>query len=259
MKGTGVTLTDKKGRPTPGAGKIAFASERSQNQKLGGVSTTYAAQVSCPDTCVFRNNGCYAESSGPIGWMTTRMNTAAAEAAATIMDVANAEAESIRGLTGKRDLRLHTLGDCKTNESARTVAGAAMEHMAKFGRRAWTYTHGWMAVLRESWLGVSVLASCETVKQVRLAHARGYAAAIVVQEHPEDGKAYKSEEYTIIPCPEQTGRAASCAECRLCWDDQKLHARKAVIAFATHGGREGAANGALDRVYALVREAQEVA
>jgi hypothetical protein len=81
-----------------------------------------------------------------------------------------------------RPLRLHTVGDCRTDEAARIVAAAAERYMDAGGGPVWTYTHAWRLVDRASWGRVSVLASCETPEQVELARARGYATAIVVDE-----------------------------------------------------------------------------
>ena len=148
----------------------------------------------------------------------------------------SAEAEAIRKLSGRRMLRLHTVGDCCIDEGARLLAEAAHEHTAKKGMPVFTYTHG-HTTKRESWGNISVLRSCETIKQVEKAHEDGYASAIVVEEHKSD-KSYKEGEFTFIPCPQQTGKAKNCAACKLCTQDKKLHARKAVIAFAIHGARK---------------------
>ncbi len=232
-------------RKLNGSDKIAIATEKSANSKIGPASTTYAAQVSCPTSCPLLNQGCYAQAPGPLGWMTARMNAYAESIGATADDVAAEESRLIRGLTGKRDLRLHTLGDSKTESTVRTVAAACMEYAARFGRSVWTYTHAWRVVPRALWLGVSVLASCETTKAAHKAMQRGYAAAIVVEQHAPDGKPYKADGLTIIPCPEQTGRKANCVECRLCFDDTRLHAKGQVIAFAIHGGQSKQAKAAI--------------
>jgi hypothetical protein len=224
-----------------------MAVERSDNSKLGGASTTYASQPSCPSACPFINNGCYAQAAGPLGWMTRRMNTAALESGADVLDVALAEAAAIRTLTGTRPLRLHTYGDCPTEESARIVSGASAEYAARHGSPVWTYTHAWRTVVRSAWnRAVSVLASCETVKAARKAMDRGYAAAIVVPEHTSPN-AYRVDDVTVIPCPEQTGKSASCATCRLCWDSDALLRRRAVIAFETHGSGARKAAAAVER------------
>jgi hypothetical protein len=62
--------------------------------------------------------------------------------------IAEAEAAAIRKLSGSHPLRLHTVGDCKTDQAAAIVADAAMAHTARYGQPSWTYTHAWRNVQR---------------------------------------------------------------------------------------------------------------
>ena len=106
--------------------------------------------------------------------------------------------------------------------------------MGRHGRKAFSFTHAWRDVNRESWGKVSILASCETSDGVRKAQERGYATALIVADHKQD-TAYEHEGLKLIPCPEQTGRCNSCAECKLCMNDSKLKASGVTIAFKAHG------------------------
>ena len=75
-------------------------------------------------------------------------------------------------------------------------------------------------------------------RQVADAHRRGYAAALIVGEHPADGRAYPlagANGFRVVPCPEQSRDGITCASCRLCMDSDRLHERKLVIGFAAHG------------------------
>ena len=58
---------------------LARAIETTENSKTGPVSVTYAAQGSCPDECVFKGSGCYAET-GPTGIITNRLNKQSGDA-----------------------------------------------------------------------------------------------------------------------------------------------------------------------------------
>jgi hypothetical protein len=103
----------------------------------------------------------------------------------------------------------------------------------------WSYTHAWRTVNVESWRGVSILASVESVEAGELAQQRGYVPARVVAEHPADGKAFTEGGIRWIPCVEQT-RGVKCEDCRLCWDAEALRARGAGITFAVHGNKKRA-------------------
>lgn len=212
----------------------AIAVERSGNRKIGDCSATSASQVTCPSTCPYQNNGCYAEY-GLQGIVTRRLNAAPTDALSEARD----EASKIRKLSGKRPLRLHVVGDCSSDGASKTVADAAAEYHTKHGMPVWTYTHAWRDVKRRSWGSVSVLASTESYGDANRAMRRGYAASIVLPNLPQDGRAFRHQNVLVIPCPQQTGKSASCDKCRLCFDDQALWKRRAVIAFGAHGSGKG--------------------
>lgn len=205
------------------------AVERSRNTKVGDCSATYVSQASCPADCALRNAGCYAEY-GHVGLVTNRVN---AEEQINALVLAKREAKAIRALSGERPLRLHVVGDCRTDAAARTVAAACGEYTTRYGSPVWGYTHAWRDVPADAWGPVSVLASCERPEQIQAARDRGYATAIVVDRHVSD-KRYTVDGERVIPCPQQT-RGVSCAECRLCWDAGRLKRDRVSIAFEAHG------------------------
>jgi hypothetical protein len=240
---TGPAITAAPKRQGFPVGKLAIASGSSGNRKIGDAATTYAAQTSCPTSCpFFSGGGCYAES-GSIGkFVTEPLNRSANAVDHTLLDVAQAEADGIDALTvvPGRALRLHSVGDCATDEAARIVSSAAARYRARGGGLGWTYTHAWREVARESWGAVSVLASCETAADVELARERGYATSVVVEEF-EKAKRHRVQAtdsplagVDILPCREQTS-GVSCTDCRLCFDDAKLRERGYSIAFELHG------------------------
>jgi hypothetical protein len=221
--------------PVPSGQPAAIAVETSTNAKLGPVSATYASQASCPSSCPWFERGCYAES-GPTGFTTRRLNRSALRGA---LRIARAEARAIDALNGDRLLRLHVVGDARTNAAARELGVAARRYAAlgnapHRGKKVWTYTHAWRTVARASWGNVvSVLASVETVRQARAAMAQGYAAAVVVAAF-EQQSAYQINGTTLVPCPYQT-RGVTCRDCGLCRDDERLRSAGLVIAFEAHG------------------------
>jgi len=185
-------------------GTLAIATAHSINEKIGKAATTYAAQQSCPTDCVFFDGGgCYAED-GPLGkFVTQPLNRSAALVKNIgLIEIARAEAAAIDALPDHEiqdlPLRLHTVGDCATDEAARIVAAAAERYRERGGGPVWTYTHAWRIVCREAWgQSVNVLASCEGAGDVVLAHSRGYATAMVVEDF-ESEKLYSvvSKDYS---------------------------------------------------------------
>lgn len=218
---------------------LAKAITLSLNKKLGHAATTHAGQASCPSDCAFLGEGCYAER-GPLGMFVLRkLNGAAEEQRATALDVAHAEAEAIDMMRVIRGLpmRLHTVGDCASDEAARIVSAAAERYMDRGGGQVWTYTHAWRNVSRRSWGEVSVLASCETPADVTLARRRGYATSLVVEKF-RGRRRYRERRQTILPCPAQTTNdEITCSECRLCFNDKRLLEQRISIGFEVHGDR----------------------
>lgn len=209
----------------------ATAVEVSQNTKTGPISTTYASQASCDEACPFLKNGCYAEA-GYTGCTTHRLNKAEGDNSPEA--IAAQEAEAIDSLTGRMDLRVHVVGDCKTNAAATIVAKAMRKHRRKKGKSAYTYTHAWRTVDRSAWLGESVLASCETTNEVKAAKERGYAAALVVEKFERE-KVYEIDGVRVIPCPAQTSRELQCVDCQICMRADKLEKTGFTVAFEAHG------------------------
>jgi len=220
--------------------KAVVVVESAQNRKLSTdrhCSATYASEHSCPDgtngtvRCPLMGAGCYAESNF-VGMITRRLN------ASIVIDtwtIAQQEADGIRALPGKYPLRLHVVGDCPNDESASIVSAAADDYVRRSGQACWTYTHAWQTVSRASWGNVSVLASCQTLEEVHAAEARGFATALVVTHHEKETAYPIDADHKGLPCPQQTGRCASCCDCGLCHKADKLLANKIVILFALHG------------------------
>ncbi len=213
---------------------LVIAVDSSDNKKIGRAAATYAPiRQTCPSSCAFLDNGCYAQV-GRTAPHNRRLEVAARKAKAGAVRIAKAEAAAIRQLSGDKPLRLHVTGDARTHESAAILAKAAADYSSRHGQPVWCYSHAWRKVPREAWGAVSVLASTESIEGVKKAMSRGYAAAIVVAELPGDGKAWKQDGIRFTPCPEMT-RGIQCTDCLLCLNDFKLKERKAVIAFGAHG------------------------
>lgn len=214
---------------------LVIAVEKTLNQKTGPVSVTHVAQATCPSSCPFIKSGCYAEQ-GMQGMHTRRLNRAAwRRGDVDKRSIAREEARAILlNLSGKRDLRLHVVGDAATPSAAAVIGRAVDAYRAKHGRRVWTYTHAWRDVPRAAWSSTSVLASVETIGAAKEALSAGYAPALVVAKFGTD-KASVIDGVRVIPCPAQTRKGVQCIDCRLCWDADALQKRGACIAFEAHG------------------------
>ena len=210
-----------------------YAVLHSKNVKVGDVAATYAPiSKTCPTSCPLRDNGCYAQS-GNVGFKVRRTEEYSDGLSGDT--VATLEGDEIADMarhapTGHA-LRIHVSGDSTTDFRASQMARGASVWPGK----VWSYTHAWRTVRRTSWGRVSILASCESIHDVIQANRFGYASALVVAEHPKDGRAFTtSEGVKVIPCPSQT-RGVKCTDCKLCWNDSLLISQAACISFAAHG------------------------
>lgn len=216
----------------PEALKLAAAYSETRNTKTGKVAATYASMGSCPLTCPFIDKGCY----GKTGRVSKHLRDYFGDGSP--FEIAQAEALAIRAMQVKVGLpiRLHIVGDCSSDQMARMVSDAvATWYIGRGGGPAWTYTHAWRDVSRESWGVVNVLASCETLEEVKQANMRGYrSCALVVSTIAATPRG-------VITCPHAVDVAAKvpenqlthCDQCRLCVDAPKKGTR--VIGLPAHG------------------------
>jgi hypothetical protein len=219
--------------------KIVTAIEKTRSQKVGDVSVTYAPVQSCPSTCRFLNNGCYAQN-GHCGFTFRRLSNALkSKARVRPSEIAKAEAKAITGLSGARHLRLHVSGDCKTPEAAEILSNAADNYIKKHNKRVWTYTHSWDVIPRHKWGNISVIASCETFDEVKKATKSGYATCLT-RYKPFD-KSFMWNGYKMIPCLEQT-RGINCDKCMLCMKDEMLLRNKSIVCLFSHGSQKNKIN-----------------
>ena len=217
-----------------GARSNVILVEETSNAKLGGIATTHASRHTCSDHCPLKNSGCCYTERPPQLFVLKTLTAHQARLKENHLKTARREAALIDKLNRETDLRIHTVGDCKSEAAAKLVATAAEGFMKRTGGKAYTYTHAWRDIPRKAWGSVSVLASCETMNDVHHAVARGYVAALIVLKH-NGWQAYKRDGFNMLPCPAQTNETKTCKMCRLCMRDDLLRKVNAVIAFEVHG------------------------
>jgi hypothetical protein len=209
------------------------------------VASTYVSIAStCPDTCTFKNNGCYAQA-GQSHLVMGELDRSGRSYAP--LEVSRGEALALGalwpkgvpqdGARGGRDLRLHVGGDVSCRRGARALGDAVALLKARGLGTAWTYTHRWREIPRASWGPISVLASVETVEDAAVARDLGYAPAITVDRFRGRKAFALGDGIKAIPCPfEAGGSGPTCNTCRLCLD-RDLPRLGAAIAFAVHGAK----------------------
>lgn len=146
------------------------------------------------------------------------------------------EAEHIDHLSGMFPLRLRISGDQPDQESLEKVTRPAAErYHAKRKQPVWTYTHNWRNIEPDSWGVISALASVHSMKELRAARAKGYAAALLLPE--AKAKGWKDGDEYLVQCPGEW-KGMLCIDCKLCWKKQLLQEKNVSIVFTPHGQRE---------------------
>ena len=196
--------------------------EKTGDSKTGPMSATHSSQLSCPTSCAF-----YPETIDDI------LGTERQELAITL---ATAEADGIDKLSGKRNLRVHVVGDCQTIESANIVGSAMVRYEKRSGKRAYTYTHAWKQVPYSAWMGARVIASCETTKDIDIArHELGYPSAEFTYMEHESRKVHMRDGVKVLPCPNQFNKEVTCDKCMACANTEMLQDKNMVIGISGHG------------------------
>ena len=203
----------------------------SSNQKTGPIPVSTSSKATCPATCPFMGNGCYA-ASGPLAlhW-----------AAVTRGERGTPFAEflaAIRSLPAGQLWRMNQAGDIPHNSgriSRRFIKGMVA---ANRGRRGFTYTHHDLtkgenlALIRQANRhGFRINVSTETEAAADRAIAAGLPAVLAVPSTETRKTWHTAQNNVVLICPAQRSDTKTCANCQLC------HSRgsRVIIGFVAHG------------------------
>ena len=119
----------------------------------------------------------------------------------------------------------------------------ALEKLTKANgtRTGWTYTHkpiennefaeqNKQAIRKANQSNFTINISSNSVEQAEKYFEQGFPSVVVVPENQPEKTITKTGKKLVV-CPEQTGKAESCAKCLLCARKN----RKVIIGFRVHG------------------------
>jgi hypothetical protein len=211
---------------------------KSRNEKVGPIPVSTTSAKTCPSDCPFKKSGCYADG-GPLALFWGKVTR---EDAGTDWD---SFCGQVKALPEGQLWRHNQAGDLPGN-------GKEIDHdalmalvSANEGRKGFTYTHynpiGYnkdndalmnaLCIAKANEGGFTVNMSGNNLKHAdQLAALKiGPVVCVVPEDHPEHSTTPEGRK--VVVCPEQTGKAKSCAECKLC---QKVD-RAVIVAFRAHG------------------------
>ena len=207
--------------------------KKSGNKKTGFMPVTYNSRLSCPDSCIFKNNGCYAENYH------TRLNwdkVTSGERGGTFKELLN----NIKALKPGTIWRACIAGDIPSNNKgviSRTYIKGITE--ANQGLKGYTYTHNRLDIGENISLlktankqGFTVNISTETEAAADNAVLNNLPAVIVVKSTEKRRSWLTKNKNKILVCPAQDEtKNVNCIDCGLCQNRPK----NLIIAFLAHG------------------------
>jgi hypothetical protein len=212
---------------------------KSANAKIGTMPATYSPRQTCPDSCPFKKNGCYADSGHTaINW--NKVSSGERGDSYTVF------LEKIAQLPRNTIWRHNVAGDLY---KPGTLTGRkALQRLtdANRGKLGYTYSHHELtpsvvdAFLEANKNGFTINASCESEAQADAAIKNGLPAVMVVNSDESRINWKTNGGNKVVICPNQT-RDVKCKDCRLC------HHRPSnlIVAFKAHGSRKEKVNQSL--------------
>lgn len=214
----------------PVAGFFAFT-RKSRNQKTGPIPVSTSNRSTCPPSCPFMGNGCYAE----VGYY-TRLHWDKVTEGERGTDY-NAFCRSVSKLPAGTLWRHNIAGDLVGDNDVIDKHALHRLVAANYGRRGFTYTHYPMrgenirAVKHAIKHGFTVNVSANSPKEAaKLAKKQLPTVCVAPIDQP---KKQVINGVSIIVCPATYREDITCSSCKLC----SVADRQVVVAFPAHGSQ----------------------
>jgi hypothetical protein len=205
----------------------------SSNGKTGPIPVSTSSRATCPPTCPFLKNGCYADAGyyTRLHWDAVTRGDRGVPFADFLDQIRNLPAGQLWRHSVAGDLA-HTAGRISRRYIKALVA-------ANGGRRGFTYTHHDLTKGENLSLiryanrnGFTVNVSTESEAAADRAIAAGLPAVIAVPSTETRTTWRTPDGNAVLVCPAQRSDTKTCSDCQLCSDKR---GRRVVIAFVAHG------------------------
>ena len=213
----------------------------STNVKTGPIPVSTGSRATCPDSCPFKANGCYADNYGlNFHWDAITTGKRGVGWKQHLRDIA--------GLPEGQLWRAWQAGDMPhtSGKISRTFLRGLIE--ANRGKRGFTYSHHKLTVGDNLSLlrmanrqGLTVNVSTESESQADTAVAAGLPTVVVVPGDEQRATWHTPAGNTVLVCPAQRSDTKTCANCALC----QTRGKRVIIGFLAHGTRSAKVESAL--------------
>lgn len=219
---------------------------KSSNAKTGPIPVSTSSAATCPATCPFKGNGCYAES-GPLAlhWREVTAGSRGTSAEQFFTEINSLPDGQLWRHNQAGDLP-HTLGKI----SRRFIRGLVE---ANRGKRGFTYTHHSITKGENLELiryanrnGFRINISTESESAADAAVAAGLPAVMAVRSDESRTHWRTPAGNVVTVCPAQRDgeqwEGVDCAKCQLC----QTRSHRQIIAFLAHGTSKRRADAAIN-------------
>lgn len=211
---------------------------KSNNVKTGKIPVTTTSAKTCPDTCPFKKNGCYADG-GPLALHWQKVTDGLrGDSWSTFID-------KVKGFKAGQLWRHNQAGDLAGD--GKRLDAAANEELAHAnkGRRGFTYTHynvltdkhNARVVERLNELGFTVNLSGNSLAHADALCDLDIAPVTVVLPETQTTNTTTPKGRKVVVCPATIKDNVSCATCQLC-----ARQRDTIVGFPAHGVSKRKAN-----------------
>lgn len=202
---------------------------KSANAKTGKIPVSVTASDSCPPTCSFMGNGCYAES-GPLALHWSKVNTGERGMPWQMF------CDAIDTLPANQLWRHNAAGDLPGHDGVIDGVALGMLVKANAGKRGFTYTHypptpgNVSAVAMANAAGFTVNFSADSASEADALCDLGVGPVVCVLPSTQTTNSKTPAGRTVVVCPATVRDDTRCADCGLCQVQ-----RDTVIGFPAHG------------------------
>ena len=219
-----------------------LVTQRSNNAKVGPIMVTTSESSTCPKSCPFKRNGCYADN-GPLGMLWKRLDvTKSGDSfrngrARVHVRRWGDMVKAVLALPAGSLWRHNQAGDLPHNKGKLLLTPLRQLVAANRGKRGWTYTHHSMrnkhnlrAVTEAIRNGFTINASANSPTEADSLVDIGLPVVTVLPAHQRTNTVTPRGR-KIVVCPATTHDGVNCASCKLC----TLATRDFIVGFPAHG------------------------
>lgn len=217
---------------------------RSENAKVGPIPVSTSSRSTCPPSCRFKNNGCYAEGGKlRFHWNAVSAGERGGEWSGFL--------DKIRALPLGVLWRHNQAGDLPGKDGVIDAAAVKQLVEANVGKRGFTYTH--YPVLRtgdkrtngpivrhaNEW-GFTINLSADNLEEADKLAALEVGPVVTTLPRTLHSPGKRVKLFTpagrrVVVCPAQTHEGVTCSTCKLC----AISERPFIVGFLAHGTGAG--------------------